>query len=173
MMSALSTRHEPDPLGPPPTADDQALGLQFCRIGLLSLTRLQLALERGDRLRAMEAIDDLHALDAEVERLVGALPVSPGDARQGRVARILKEGKMAVAFEKLALASGISGPDLASRPAVPDRIAHARPETESAGIADWPPAEPRTARLIRTYGPRAAILLAIAGATAAALFMAL
>ncbi|HWT42562.1 MAG TPA: hypothetical protein VN152_07930, partial [Sphingopyxis sp.] len=62
-MSALSTRHEPDPLGPPPTADDQALGLQFCRIGLLSLTRLQLALERGDRSRAMEAIDDLHALD--------------------------------------------------------------------------------------------------------------
>ncbi len=173
MMSALSTRHEPDPLGPPPTADDQALGLQFCRIGLLSLTRLQLALERGDRSRAMEAIDDLHALDVEVERLVGALPVSPDDARQGRVARILKEGKMAVAFEKLALASGISGPDLSSRPAVADRVADTRRETGSPGVADWPPAEPRTARLVRTYGPRAAILLAIAGATVAALFMAL
>ena len=173
MMSALSTRHEPDPLGPPPTADDQALGLQFCRIGLLSLTRLQLALERGDRSRAMEAIDDLHALDAEVERLVGALPVSPDDARQGRVARILKEGKMAVAFEKLALASGISGPDLSSRAAVPNRTAHARPETEPAGATDWPPAEPRTARLVRVYGPRVAVLLAVAAATLAALLTAL
>jgi hypothetical protein len=173
MMSALSTRHEPDPAGPPATADDQALGLQFCRLGFMSLTRLQLALERGDRSRAMEAIDDLHALDAEVERLVGALPVSPDDPRQGRVARILKEGKMAVAFEKLALASGISGPDLASQPAVPSRARDARPEAEPAGSADWPPAEPRTARLVRIYGPRAAVLLAIAAATLAALLAAL
>ena len=169
MMSALSTRHEPDPLGPPMMADDHALGLQFCRVGILSLTRLQLALERGDRSRAMEAIDDLHALDVEVERLVGALPVSPDDPRQARVARILKEGKMAVAFEKLALASGISGPDLSSRPLVPNRIGDARPDAEPAGRADWPPAEPRTARLIRIHGPRAAILLAITGATLAAL----
>lgn len=175
MMSALSTRHEPEPVGPPappPMADDHALGLQFCRLGLLSLTRLQLALERGDRSRAMEAIDDLHALDAEVERLVGALPVSPDDPRQGRVARILKEGKMAVAFEKLALASGISGPDLSSQP-FPDRAGQVRRQAEPAGVADWPPAEPRTARLIRIYGPRVAVLLAISAATLAALLTAL
>ncbi len=171
-MSALSTRHEPDPIGPP-TADDYALGLQFCRVGFLSLTRLQLALERGDRSRAMEAIDDLHALDIEVERLVGTLPVSSGDPRQGRVARILKEGKMAVAFEKLALASGISGPGLSSRPGGPGRIGGSPQEAEPAGIADWPPAEPRTARLVRVYGPRVAVLLAVAAATLAALLTAL
>lgn len=173
MMSALSTRHEPDPTGRPATADDYALGLQFCRVGFLSLTRLQLALERGDRSRAMEAIDDLHALDTEVERLVGALPVSPDDPRQGHAARIVKEGRMAVAFEKLALASGISGPDLSSRPGFPNRIGDVWPEAEPAGIADWPPVEPRTARLLRLYGLRAAVLLAIAGATLAALLVAL
>lgn len=172
MMSALSTRHEPDPVGPP-TADDHALGLQFCRVGFLSLTRLQLALERGDRSRAMEAIDDLHALDIEVERLVGALSVSSDDPRQARVARILKEGTMAVAFEKLALASGISGPDLSSRPGFPNRIGDVWPEAEPAGIADWPPAQPQTARLLRLYGLRAAALLAIAATTLAALLVAL
>jgi len=174
-MSALSTRHEPDPVrhGGPPTTEDYALGLQFCRVGFLSLTRLQLALERGDRSRAMEAIDDLHALDTEVERLVGALPVSPDDPRQGRVAGILKQGKMAVAFEKLALASGISGPDLSSRPAAPGRLASVREEAESAAIADWPPPEPRTARLLRVYGPRVAVLFVIVAATLAALLTAL
>lgn len=168
MMSALSTRHEPDPAGPP-TAADYALGLQFCRVGFLSLTRLQLALERGDRSRAMEAIDDLHALDNKVERLVGALAVSSDDPRRGHVDRILKEGKMAVAFEKLALASGISGPGLSSRPGISDHIGGSGEEAERAGIADWPPAEPRAARLMRVYGPRAAVLLAIATATLAAL----
>ncbi|SBV31459.1 protein of unknown function [uncultured Sphingopyxis sp.] len=174
-MSALSTRHEPDPVrhGGPPTAEDYALGLQFCRVGLLSLTRLQLALERGDRSRAMEAIDDLHALDTEVERLVGALPVSSHDSRQARVAGILKQEKMAVAFEKLALASGISGPDLSSRPGVPERLANVREEAGPAVIADWPPAEPRTARLLRVYGPRVAVLFAITAATLAALLAAL
>ncbi len=174
-MSALSTRHEPDPArrGGPPTADDYVLGLQFCRVGLLSLTRLQLALERGDRSRAMEAIDDLHALDVEVERLVGTFPVASDDPRQGPVARILKEGKMAVAFEKLALASGISGPDIASQPTAPRGASGLRQETEPAGVADWPPAEPRTARLVRVYGLRVTVLLTIVAATLAALMAAL
>ena len=163
-MSALSTRHEPDPVrhNGPPTADDYALGLQFCRVGFLSLTRLQLALERG-----------LQALDIDVERLVSALPVSPDDPQQEHAARIVKEGRMAVAFEKLALASGISGPDLSSRPGFPNRIGDVWPEAEPAVAADWPPAEPPTARLLRLYGLRAAVLLAIAAATLAALLVAL
>ena len=174
-MSALPNRHEPEPVhrGGPPTADDHALGLQFCRIGFLSLTRLQLALERGDRSRAMEAIDALHSLDAEVERLVGALAISPDDPRQGRAARIVRDGKMAVAFEKLALASGISGPDLSSRPVAPDRAEKSWREPGPAGIADWPPAEPRTARLLRVHGPRMAVLAAIVAATGCALLLAI
>lgn len=174
-MSAVSTRHEPGPVrrGGPPTADDHVLGLQHYRVGLLSLTRLQLALERGDRPRAMGAIDELHALDVEIERLVGTFPVSSDDPRQRQVARILKEGKMAVAFEKLALASGISGPHLSSQPAVPGRASGLRQEAEPAGAADWPPAEPRTARLLRVYGFRVTVLITIVAATLAALVAAL
>lgn len=80
---------------------------------------------------------------------------------------------MAVAFEKLALASGISGPGLSTRPGFPNRIGDVWPEAEPAGITDWPPVEPRTARLIRIYGLRVAVLFAIAAATLAALLTAL
>lgn len=173
-MSALSTRPDDHPVdrgvpspGALPTADDYALGFQLCRAGLLSLTRLQLALDRGDRTRAMEAIDDLHRVDVEVERLVAALPLPADDRRQGEVRRDLKEARMALAFEKLALASGVSGPGLASAPAF------SRPAAEPAAAADWPPAEARSARLVRHYGPRTALLLVIVAATAAALLMAL
>ena len=62
------------PHGGAATAADLALGLQLCRAGLLSLTRLQLAVERGDRPRVMEAVDDLHALDVSIGRTVDALP---------------------------------------------------------------------------------------------------
>lgn len=177
-MNALSTRHGDHPVDPAPdvlaTANDYALGLQLYRIGMLSMTRLQLALERGDRSRAMEAIDDLHALDTRVERLVAALPLSPDDPRQREVGRNLKEEKMAVAFEKLALASGISGPGLASQPVFPRAGDAALPDDHAhAPVAGWPPAETRGARLMRLYGLRAFILFVIVAATLAALLMAL
>ena len=177
-MNALSTRHEDhrtDPGVPSgaaaAAAGDYVLGLQLCRAGMLSLTRLQLALERGDRPRAMEAIDDLHALDSAVERLVDALPASD-DPRHAEVRQSLQREKMAVAFEKLALASGISGPGLASQPAFP-RSAAARDNDEQQLVADWPPAEARTARLVRRHGPKAVLLFAIIAATLAIMFMAL
>lgn len=177
-MSALSTRQEDHPVDPAPdalpTANDYALGLQLCRVGMLSLTRLQLALERGDRSRAMEAIDDLHTIDTKVERLVATLPLSSGDSRQGDVVRDLKEGKMAVAFEKLALASGISGPGLASQPAFPRAAGvAARAGDPHQPAIDWPPAEPQMTRLMRLYGIRATVLLVIVAATLAILLMAL
>lgn len=174
-MNALSARHEDHradhgaPSGAAASAaGDYALGLQLCRVGMLSLTRLQLALERGDRARAMEAIDDLHALDAAVEGLIDALPASD-DPRHAEVRQCLKREKMAVAFEKLALASGVSGPGLASQPAVP-RPAAPREYDEHLPVAEWPPAEIRTMRLLRRYGPW--LLFAVIAATLAILLMA-
>ncbi len=176
-MNALSTRHEDhrtDPGAPSDAAasaaGDYALGLQLWRTGMLSLTRLQLALERGDRPRAMEAIDDLHALDIAVERLVDALPASD-DPRHAEVRQCLQREKMAVAFEKLALASGISGPGLASHPAFP-RSAAVHENDEHEPVADWPPAEVRMARFVRLHGAKAAIFVFIA-ATLAMLLVAL
>lgn len=177
-MNAPSTRHEDrltDPGVPSgaaaSAAGDYVLGLQLCRAGMLSLTRLQLALERGDRPRAMEAIDDLHALDIAVERLVDALPASD-DPRHAEVRQSLQREKMAVAFEKLALASGISGPGLASQPAFA-RSAAARESNEQDPVADWPPAEAKMAQFVRRHGPGAALLFAIIAATLAILLMAL
>lgn len=142
-----------------PTSADVALGLQLCRAGILSLTRLQLALDRGDRSRAMETVDDLHALDISIARTVAALPNPLADERLAAAARRLQDDKMALAFEKLALASGVSGPGLSSGP--PRRVGReAVPDSETAD--DWPVREPRLAA--RWSGPvlRAGVFLAIA-----------
>lgn len=173
-MNALSARNGYAPgvrdaaLTDAPTAIDHALGLQFCRAGLLSLTRLQLALERGDRRRAMEAIDQLHRFDIEVEQLVSRLSGPAPDARMVEIARYLREEKMELAFEKLALASGVNGPGLISRTAA---IRTPPQETDDAGHAAIPFAEPRGYGKLRTYGLRAAAMIAAAGGIAAALFM--
>ncbi len=150
-----------------PTAADLALGLQLCRAGLLSLTRLQLALERGDRSRAMEAVDDLHALDVSIGRTVDALPVAPADERLAAVARRLQEEKMALAFEKLALASGVSGPALSSR-----RIGSGAVQDADA-VADWPVREFRTAGRWPGHALRATVFLAVAAGTVGVLVVAL
>lgn len=152
-----------------PRIADHALGLQYCRIGILSLTRLQLAIERGDRSRVLEAIDDLHAFDAEVEHVVEALPVPMDDVRLALLARRLKSEKMAVAFEKLALASGISGPGLSSQ-ALGARTTDTMPAQNAPDEeAFWPPPKARTRRLVREYGVQAAVMLGILMAVVALL----
>ncbi|NIJ36205.1 hypothetical protein FHR22_000854 [Sphingopyxis panaciterrae] len=171
-MNALT----PPPGGgrPAALADSPAMGLfwglQYCRAGMLSLTRLELAMESGDRRRIIEAIDRLHALDGEIERKVAALPepADPDPAR-GAMEEYLAREKMAVAFEKLVLASGISGPGIASpiaRPA-PARI-------DRMELNDDPPfGAPSPPGMIATYGPKAALLIAIVAATGATLIAAL
>lgn len=114
-----------------------AEGLQLTRASTIALTRLQLALASGDRRQAMTAIDRLHVLDGEIEQLVEQLPPStasardtdehsladhlpaagdppPGDDLLASLGKHIADQKLALAFEKLALASGISGPDLVS-----------------------------------------------------------
>lgn len=116
------------------SAGDLALSLQFCRANAMSLARLQLALDSGNRRRAMEAMDRLHALDAEIERVVNRLPTAGGaDPALGSITHHLGEQKVAIAFEKLALASGIGGPDLVSSGAEPQAAAEPPPTT------GWPP----------------------------------
>lgn len=135
-LSPLSTQ-----LRPLATVDTRlrrkvAEGLQLTRASTIALTRLQLALAGGDRRQAMAAIDRLHVLDGEIELLVEQLPQSTASAASDEqhtatvdlpaigeplgedllasLSKHLTDQKLALAFEKLALASGISGPDLVS-----------------------------------------------------------
>lgn len=92
--------------------------LQLSRAGALGLTRLQLAIKCGDRHAAMAAMDRLHAVDAEMERIVERLPQpgteNPAHAEWQAIARHLADQKLSLAFEKLAMVSEISGPDMVS-----------------------------------------------------------
>ncbi|WP_052223389.1 hypothetical protein [Novosphingobium malaysiense] len=92
---------------------DMHLGLQICRANSLSLTRLQLALNNGNRRRVLEAVDRLHELDTQIGRLLKKLPVTEGDDPDLQaICRHVDEQSMAVAFEKLALVSEVSGPHM-------------------------------------------------------------
>ncbi len=131
---AIGSDDEQLPSSELPSTSDLLLGLQFCRANALSLTRLQLALASGDRQRALEALDKLHALDAEIEHLVQRLPSPDGAELEWRaINKHLGEQKLAIAFEKLALVSEISGPDMAApSSALPRR------ESDAGGQAEWP-----------------------------------
>lgn len=127
--------------------------LQLTRASALSLTRLQLALAGGDRRRAMEEIDRLHTLDGEIEAVAARLhPGASDDPEWRALAGRLGDQKLALAFEKLALASGIDGPALASLPTcnlplsaparAPGEPEPAGPPEEGADAPaslEWPP----------------------------------
>ena len=114
----------PAPNGTPAPADmaelraalvEVAHGLQLSRASTMALMRLQLAIRSGDRVQALEAVDRLDTLDAEIEGVVARLsPPGESDETLQAVAKHLEAQKLALAFEKLALASGIVGPGLVS-----------------------------------------------------------
>jgi hypothetical protein len=112
--------------------------LQLSRASTLALMRMQLAVRSGERLQAMAAMDRLDALDSELERVLTCLPApGPNDPAAQLIAKHIEDQKLALAFEKLALASGIVGPDMVSiEDALPDE---AQPPADPAA---WePPAQ--------------------------------
>lgn len=128
------------------------LGLQLSRANAMALTRLQLALCTGERRQALEAIDRLHTLDAKLERVVAQLDAASADGNQdgddqaiddqdwAALSTHLADQKLALAFEKLALASGIEGPDLTSSspPSSPLRPQHLAPPADAPHDAAEP-----------------------------------
>lgn len=131
IVSHSTSRPAPPPLGhlplaspartPPPDALAELRAgithsLQLSRASTMALMRLQLALRSGDRTQALEAVDRLGMLDAQLEEIVARLaPHDDGaDETLEALGKHLETQKLALAFEKLALASGIVGPDLVS-----------------------------------------------------------
>lgn len=82
-------------------------GLELARASQLTMVRLQLALQRSNRRTAMQALDNLLEIDAEMEGLAATLNGAPahrdGDAALFNFIGFQKE---AIATEKHALASG-------------------------------------------------------------------
>jgi hypothetical protein len=152
-MNAIAQPRAEGARGQPPRALSNAelctellREVQLSRAQAMALTRLHFALAGGNRRTAMEAMDRLHALDAEAERLASRLPGPPaGDEELAAVSRHLVDQKLAIAFEKLALASSISGPGMVSRAAAPDEelLILSEPVTQAAAeahppLAEWP-----------------------------------
>ena len=124
-----------------PTLRRVMQGLQLSRASTLSLMRMQLAVRSGERMQAMAAMDRLDALDAELERLIAQLPApDSNDPGWQAIAKHIEEQKLALAFEKLALASGIVGPDMVS---IEEALPGPAEQTEQpADPALWEPVEP-------------------------------
>jgi len=100
------------------TEPREGLPLQFLRASGLAQARLQLAVLSGNRRRALEQIDRLVAIDKEIERIAdGTLGIAPP---LSQLASDLVDQRLAIASEKLALASQVSLPRL--NPAFPEEI---------------------------------------------------
>lgn len=83
--------------------DDLAEGLMLFRAGTLKMIRLQLAMEQHDRRVALEAVDDLVALDRQLQDYLAQLP----PAEPSVVMDELELQRAALNREKLALAAGV------------------------------------------------------------------
>src|SRR5829696_9283694 len=67
-------RLAPHLLVPPAAGEELAEGLMLLRASTLKVIRLQLAIERQDRRVALEAMDDLVALDDELQKCRAGMP---------------------------------------------------------------------------------------------------
>ena len=85
-------------------ADELAEGLMLVRASTLKIIRLQLAIERHDRRVAIEAIDDLIALERRLEEQLANGPGFPG--RQALEEELQSE-RLALNREKLTLGAQV------------------------------------------------------------------
>ncbi|GAA4753721.1 hypothetical protein GCM10023264_21060 [Sphingomonas daechungensis] len=105
-------------------SEELAEGLMLVRASTLKIIRLQLAMERRDRRVALEAVDDLVALDRSLQDFLAHVPVANDD---GIFRNLLELERSALNVEKHTLAGGIAG--RSREEAVPD--------PEPADPTDW------------------------------------
>lgn len=108
---------------PPVGSDTFAEGLMLVRASTLKMIRLQLAMERHDRLVALEAVDELVALDL---RLQDYLDSVPGALDRPGFRTAADEDRAALNREKLTLAA-----EVLRRPAHPAPEAKPLPQAQA------------------------------------------
>lgn len=84
--------------------DELAEGLMLVRASTLKIIRFQLAMERRDRRVALEAVDDLVALDGCLQKFLAQVPNGFDD---GQFSDVLERERSALNVEKHTLAGGI------------------------------------------------------------------
>jgi hypothetical protein len=104
-----------------------AEGLMLVRASTLKVIRLQLAMERRDRRVALEAVDDLVALDRSLEQFLTNVPAADDDGLFGNV---LELERSALNVEKHTLAAGISNRDWEVETAAPEAALEAAADAD-------------------------------------------
>jgi hypothetical protein len=97
--SSVVARETPAPVD----SGELAEGLMLVRASTLKMIRLQLAVERHDRLATLAAVDDLVALDSQLQDYLDAIPTT----RNQGLRRALDADRFALNQEKLALAAEV------------------------------------------------------------------
>lgn len=97
-------RLAPDLLVPPTASEELAEGLMLLRASTLKVIRLQLAIERHDRGVALQAMDDLVALDDELQKCLAGMP-APVDL--AGLQDVLVSERSSLDREKLGLAAEV------------------------------------------------------------------
>jgi len=130
------------------------------RASTLKIVRLQLAMERQDRRVALEAVDDLVALDRLLQDYLADVPAA---AAQVLLRDALDDERAMLNREKLALASGVVRRELPS-PIVTGPVA-AEPDIVAWEDFDFTPLEERHPhRALLWFALALAILAMAAGA---------
>lgn len=137
--------------------DELAEGLMLFRAGTLKMIRLQLALEQRDRRVALAAVDDLVALDRQLEDYLAQLPTAPVPGAQ--MAELEAE-RAALNREKLTLAAGVI------RREAPAPEAVLEPAAPAWGSRDYALADQRRRRRGLRWLAGALIVAAAAGGAA-------
>lgn len=145
-MTMMAGGPEPDDAGERPVlqgpSGELTIALQLLRASNMASTRLQLALTRRDRRVAMAALDNITAIDAELEELANRFSGSDDAAPElAALGTWLTEEKAALTAEKLTFACDARGPGLVS---APDRLSEVADEEEHAAVGpeDEPVPEP-------------------------------
>ena len=122
-------------LVPPVAGEELAEGLMLLRASTLKVIRLQLAIERQDRRVALEAMDDLVALDDELQKCLANMP-TPVDLAAFK--DVLALERSSLDREKLGLAAEVIGGRFREEPA--EQVEVRVPEEEPSVPAptyDW------------------------------------
>jgi len=144
---------------PPIGSEELAEGLMLVRASTLKVVRLQLAMERQDRRVALEAVDDLVALDRRLQDYLADVPAA---AEQLLFRRALDDERAILNQEKLALTSGVVRRELTPQLAEPELVP---PDQPSWDEFDFTPAEENHPhRAILWFALVLALLAAAAGA---------